>query len=325
MCSIRKILIIIAVLCFFDASSGQPIDDNSVAKIGNITISKEEFIERYEFTPFQRKENKSLTNSIKLEFLYTLIAEKLWALESKQIGFDTSEAIRFAGKAFEKMFVRDELFAREIKNKVSVSESELIDGLIKNASKLKVNFLFSEDESEIHDLYKLLKDGIPFDSILAESPEIEEQEIPIEVAYGQMEAEIEDSLFKLKVGNYTAPILTQDGWYIFKLVDKRESVLLTQKDIDDANKTVKKTIEARKTNQLYKEFYRNFFKGKKVDINLQLLASLSAKISQRFLDRKNILNLKDSSLISLDVNDVLQIESEFGTDSLAMNLIYFDK
>lgn len=316
--------LIVLLLGLSNSNLAQTVKDNSVAKIGNITISNEEFIERFEFTPIPRKENKSITNSIKLEFLYTLIAEKLWALESELRGFDTTEAIKFSEKAFEKMFVRDALFTREIKDKVSVSENELIEGLIKNSTKLKVNFLFSENEEEIIDLYRLLNNGIPFDSILAESPEFEEQKTPIEVIYGQMEAVIEDSLYSLKIGRHTAPILTQDGWYIFRLVDKVESALVTQQDIDDANKTVKKLIEARKTNQIYKEFYRRFFSGKKVDINLQLLASLSEKISMRFLAKKNILNLKDSSLIALDVSEMLQIESEFGADTLANTFVYFD-
>lgn len=315
---------IVLMMGLCNLTFAQTFMDNSVAKIGNITISSEEFIERFEFTPIPRKENKRITNSIKLEFLYTLIAEKLWALESESQGFNTTDAIKFSEKAFEKLFVRDALYKREIEDKVFVSENELIEGLIKNSTKLKVNFLFSEDEEEIIDLHRLLSNGITFDSILAESPEFEEQKTPIEVVYGQMEAVIEDSLYNLKVGKYTLPILTQDGWYIFRLVDKVESALLSQQDIDDANKTVKKTIEARKTNRIHREFYRKFFSGKKIDINLQLLASLSEKISKRFLEKKNILNLKDSSLIALDVNEVLKIESEFGADTLANTFIYFD-
>lgn len=320
---IKSVFLLIAAFFFFRSSFAQSLNQNSVAKIGNIAISKEEYIERYELTPFPGKENKNNTNAIKLQFLYTLVAEKLWALESEQRGFDTSEAIKFSQQAYEKMFVLDGLFSKKIKSKVEVSEAELIDGLIKNSSKLKVNFLFSTDEDEIRSLYKLLNSGIPFDSILGESPELEEQKVPIEVVYGQMERAIEDSLYNLKVGSYTSPILTADGWYIFKLADKSENLLSAQQDVNDAHKTVKEIIEARKTNILYKDYYGKFFGGIKVDINLQLLNSLSQKIADRFSNRKQKLLLNDSSLISLEAQDVLEIEKMFGPAPLAETLIYF--
>lgn len=321
---INKLFFLLALIFAISGLNlAQPNIDNSVAKIGNINISREEFIERYEFAPFPGKETKIETDAIKLNFLYTLIAEKLWALESRQRGFDTSEAILFSEKAFEKMFVLDALFAREIKSKVNISDDKLIEGIIRNASKLKIKFLFSTDREEIYSLHNLLNIGIPFDSILAESSELEEQLTPIEVTYGQMAIEIEDSLYNLKIGDYTSSILTADGWYIFKLVDKSEIVLNTQKDIEEANNTVKKIIEARLTNKIYKEYYRNFFGGIKVDINLQLLHALSQKISDKLISKKNRNNLPDSSLISIDVQDVLEVEREFGSKVLSEPLIYF--
>ncbi len=63
-----------------------------------------------------------------------------------------------------------------------------------------------------------------------------------------------------RFGEYTQPILTPDGWYIFYLVNKSEQVLLNDKDREDAIKNVRKIIEARKLIDKQKDFYTEFFK-----------------------------------------------------------------
>ena len=72
---------------------------------------------------------------------------------------DTTEVIKFSTKAFEKIFVRDALFNKQIKDKIIITEHELFDGLKRNSSKLYVQYLFSDNEEEIVFLYKLLEDG----------------------------------------------------------------------------------------------------------------------------------------------------------------------
>lgn len=296
-----------------------------VAKVGNNVITGEEFSERYEFTPQFRKQIKQMRNSLKLEFLYSLVAEKLWADESAIEGFDTTEAIKFAGEQIEKMYVRDELFSREIKDKVQISALELIRGTARSNIKLKVNFLFSEDKEEIFNLYKLLNEGVPFDTILFESPEMDEQKTAMDIVFGQMEENTEDSLYSLKINGYTSPILTPDGWYIFRLVNRFESLMGNQKDIADAGNNVKKTLEARKINVLVNEYYRKFFNGLKVDADVSLFKSLYNKLVGVFEYKLKNYQLKNKQLLSFEPADVLQIEKEFGTDSLKKIFIKFDK
>ncbi len=102
--------------------------DNSVARVGDISISSNEFLERFEMTPGINRQVKSNIESQKIEFLFSLIAEKLWALESLSRNQDTTEVMRFATKAFEKMFIRDAMFQRDIKEQIKISDQELSDG-----------------------------------------------------------------------------------------------------------------------------------------------------------------------------------------------------
>jgi parvulin-like peptidyl-prolyl isomerase len=322
----KQIFIVIFFLLFITVELySQSFIDKSVARVGNLTISDQEFLERYEMTPGFNRHRKSTIESQKIEFLFSLIAEKLWALESINRGMDTTDVIKFTTESFTKMFVRDALFKKEIQEKSIASDQEVLEGLNKSTSKLYVNFLFSNDLEEINFLFKLLNEGIPFDSILAESVEKDEQLSPIEVVVGQMDESLEETLFNLKIGEFTQPILTSDGWYIFKLVNRSEQLMDGNVSKEDAAKTVRKTLEARKLIANQKEFYADFFRDKQVDINPELFEMLAKNISTLFEYKKKNFQLKENELMNLETPDILKMEEVFGDKLLSSNFILFDK
>lgn len=322
----KQIFIVIFFLLLFTVEQySQSFIDKNVARIGNLTIDDQEFLERYEMTPGFNRHRKSTIESQKIEFLFSLVAEKLWALESINRGMDTSDVIKFTTESFTKMFVRDALFKKEIREKSIASELEVLDGLNKSSTKLYLNFLFSNDLEEIKFLHKLLKDGIPFDSILTESIEKDEQLEPIEIVFGQMDESLEETLFNLKIGEYTQPILTSDGWYIFKLVNRSEQIMEGNISKEDAAKNVKKTLEARKLIDNQKEFYAEFFRNKNVDVNPELFETLAKNISTLFEYKKKNYQIKDDELINLEAPDILKMEEVFGPRLLNTNFILLEE
>lgn len=322
---INFILIAILLIIVHLESLAQSFNQPYVARVGSKIISDSEFLERYEFTPGFKRHLKQMDDSNKLEFLFTLIAEKLFALEAKNLMLDTTEVIKFSKRTFERMFVRDKLFQEEIRNKISVSDKELLEATIKNNSKLYVNFLFSKDKNEIEQLYNYLTEGVSFDTILAESPEYEEQKEPIEVLFGQMEETIEDSLYKLKIGQFTKPILTPDGWYIFKLVNKSQNFFLTEEDKENAKKTISRIIENRKLIKRQKEFYAEYFKNKKVEVDPKLFELLAQKISSIFEFKRNNFTYQENQPTYFDAYDVLEIENQVGEEKLSAQFVKLDK
>lgn len=322
----KQIFIVIVLLFLFTVEEySQSFLDKNVASVGNLTITDQEFLERYEMTPGFNRHRKSTIESQKIEFLFSLIAEKLWALEAINRGLDSSEVIKFSSEAFTKMFVRDALFKKEIQEKSQASDQEILDGYYKSMSKLYVNFLYSDDLEEINFLHKLLNDGVLFDSILAESDEKAEQLTPIEIVFGQMDESVEDILFNLKVNEYTKPILTPEGWYIFKLVNRSEQLMEGNASKEDVMKTVKKTLEARKLIDNQKEFYTEFFRDKKVDVNPELFETLARNISTLFEYKKKNYQIKENELINLETPDILKMEEVFGDEMLGSNFILLDK
>lgn len=299
-------------------------DDKIIGRIGNTVITADEFHERYELTPKFRKQIKNYSPILKLDFFYTLAAEKLWALEAIERNFDKTEAMILSTEMFEKMFTRDLLYRMEIKDKIQLSDQEILQGYFKSSVKFYINFLFSEDEEEIFNLYELLNTGFPFDTILAASIEFEEQPAPIEVVFGQMEETIEDSLFNMKIGQHTAPILMPEGWYIFILKNKVTQLLSPPEEENEIYKRVKKTIQSRKEAKLYREFYKNFFANRKVDVDASLFKSLTFHLSNILSDKKEKFKLREDERVMLESNDVLHLEKLLN-DSLYLPFIKFEE
>jgi hypothetical protein len=319
----RFLTVAIVIILFYSSSIfPQKIDDEQVAIVGTREINVKEFIERFEFSPRLHKNDKSGVESAKLEFIYSLIAEKLWAEEASLLRMDKLEVIKFSKNEFEKLFVRDVLFKKEILEKVKILPEELTEGYFRNQNSLKINFIFSENEKEIRNIYHMLNQGIEFDSVLATREEFAEQQNRVEVVFGQMDESIEDSLYKLDIGEFTNPILTPDGWYIFKLANKITS--LFNQGESDSKKATEKIIRARKSRDLYFEYYKEFFSNKKVDVNKELFKKLAMKISERFQWQKITHGTTEDKLFHLLAKDVVAIENEIGTDSLNMVFIEFE-
>lgn len=312
-------LLFIAVTCNYGQKKDKPI-----AKIGKTQITQDEFSVRFELTPQIGRHVKNKLEILKEEFLHTLISEKLFALAGEEMKLDTTEAIRYAYKSIEKMHVRDALYKIEILDKVKPTKDELLRAYFKNTVVNYLNFLYSKDKEEIYNLSKLLKQGVPFDSILAESPERFQQETPIETKFGGMIESLEDSIYALKPGEFTSPIETPLGWYIFRLTDRKQEIFNTPTEDDPAFRQAKEIVERRKTDIVYEEFYKNFFGKLKVTSEGPLFWSFTDKLYNTFKYIEDTSSVKPEKYM-LSVNDYEKIERQIGKDSLSMVLVKFEK
>ena len=296
-----------------------------VAKVGSEEITEDVFLERYELSPQANAGMIGAEESLKQEVLYSIIAEKLWALEAAREGLSNSELIKSTYKTIEKMYVRDALYRKEILNKVELTNEYLTDAFKRNSKILKLNYLFSTSEEEINNLYSLLDEGASFDSLLSARPENALQKEPYIVQYGQMDKNVEDSLYNLKVGNFTEPIKAPNGWYIFKLISTEEKVIENEKQAEAEQKNVLKIARQTIIDSLYKEYYSKFFEDVEVKTNGKLLLDFSDKVL-KILEKKSEKEADSSGQkIYLGSEDLYKIETDLGPDKLNEQFVVLDQ
>ena len=221
-----------------------------LAKIGSDKITVEEFQNRFDFMPHLNYSSSNI-DSVKKEFLYSLVAEKLWALEADELQIDTIESVKLSLKSLEKLFVKDELYKREVESKINITGEEISIGLSRVTRILEMNIIASPDSQNIWNLYDELLASDNFDSITAAS------KLPnkvSEIKLGSLQDErIEDIVYSLKINEFTKPILSNRNWFIFKLIGDRrdETIDLTK---EHAKNIVIKTLSDRKSQKIGREY-----------------------------------------------------------------------
>ncbi len=317
-------LILIFFLISASSSFAQTEESNILAKMGSKVITVEEFKSRYELSPQIGRNIQSREEYYKLELLYSMIAEKLWALEAENVKLDTTDIMNYTFKALEKMYWRDALYRKEIIDRVNHDPNEFILANQRAAYNLLVKFLYAERQSEIDSLYQILQNGFPFDLLLAARPEAALQDTLYVVSFGKMDEYAEDALYSLKQNEFTSPIKSPEGWYIFKLDTVVQRIITDEGQARTLEKDIRRTVDSRATDKVYNNFYRKFFKGKNVNVDGELFWSLSEKVAKLLEKNRIESNIEQGGNIHLLDKDFFAISKEFGPDSLEMPFIKFD-
>jgi parvulin-like peptidyl-prolyl isomerase len=317
-----NILFFLSILIFSaQITLGQYNGEAIIAKIGSDVITESEFIERFELTPQMNVGMIGGEESVKREVLYSILAERLWALEAESMGLNKSNLVKSTYRTFEKMYVRDALYRQEILEKVKLSNEDLVEAFRRNSLLLHLNYIFSEDETEINNIFKQLGDGVEFYSIFLKRPESSLQETPYVVSYGQMDKFVEDKLYSLKLGEITEPIKAPNGWYIFRLLSFEEKIFENAEQAEAEQMHVFKIAEKTMTDSLYKDFYVRFFKDVIAETNKELFLKLSNLVVDALNHRSEIEKITSGEKIYLTPEDLYKMEIDLGLELLNSEFI----
>ena len=319
-----KLLFLLSLLLVFSFNSlaqQETKDNRNVAAVGSYKITAEEFKDRYEFSPHPRSVQSLDTTLVKKEFLYTLIAEKLLAQKAKSLKLDTASDVKEQLNYLQKLFVKDALYKKEVKNKIEVTPALMSEAIQRSTEVLLVKYLYSYKKNEIIKLYAELKNGALLDSLLQNRPEAGEQKTLGRVVYGDLDSYVEDSLYNLNVNQFTSPIYTGGRWYIFKLYDKfKQPYFNTPKNTIKLKKIIK-NLQAEK---LENDYLFNFLHKLHIDVDRHLFRRIVDETEKYLITKKNNLNKNASSeFFNLFSDDIDKIESSLTNSELKSSFVKF--
>lgn len=260
----RALVCLLLLVSFFSVISAQP-DGKILATVGGLTITERDFKTRFELSPFLSHKNGWNTDSLKADFFYSLIAEKLWYLEAMNQGADRTEEFLFYFKPLEDLFLRDALFKMEVESKIKLSAADVNNALSKATKTIKSKILSSPNRDLIHKIHLSLSSGKKLDSLMKLSEFSSIQVIPMELKLGVLQdEEIEDSVFALAPGKSTQPINSENGWIIFYI----DNVLFQAVDIADSKVVdkIKQTVKDRRALYKMKEYLSGLLADYRINI-----------------------------------------------------------
>lgn len=315
-----RLFIILAIL---QTSLLAQTNNDIIAKIGNISISKKEFLERYEFTPQVGREQKGTNENLKMEVLYTMIAEKLWAAQAEKTGMDTIAIIKNSIAEYEKIFVRDGLFNKEIKDKAKIDADLYLGEYLNSPSYVKITYISSDSEKRIKDIAALLNSGYSFDSLANDVNSKDSVSQTAQFEVGQLPEKTEKEMFNLAEGK-TGPYCMLDSLWIVYEIEKRGPLYSTFITPSDENFLKLKKIALEKAiNKYYWKFRADFFKGKKVDTDGKIFKALARNIFEIFKSKNDVVDTANNK-IYLSYQEIQQLKKMLTPDTLKMNYVRFE-
>ena len=312
----KNILLVVATFIFSTILTAQ---NSFVAKVGNDKITSDEFIKRFELTPKVTADFSE--DSSKINFLYSMIAEKLWALEGYNLGLQNSEYVKISMNNMLEKLLLDQLYKKEIENNVKVSSSEINKDLKKIHTKLIMNFISSSSKKEVYEIYSKLQNGANFDSLLSTRNEAAKQKVGIPVLYGDMSPELEEIVYKLEVGENTKPIFVSGVWVIYHL--EKKEFIKTHPNFPDKTdeKIAEEVIFGRKAKVKYQKFFRKNIKGHEVKTDKKLFNKLNNLLYSKLSENlKNAYNPNDKKYY-LNYYQILSVKKDFSQQELKRRFI----
>lgn len=309
-----KFLAAVSLLLITIAAQNNP-DKKYVAKVGDEVITQNQFKTRYEFTP----QIGSHIGESKNSFLYTLIAEKLWAQQARAAGLHNEPVIAATLNAIKKMFIRDQLYKNEISSKVSIDESEIAQAVERELSTLTLAYLRADSQQEINNLYYLLSSGYSFDSLLVSRPEVNDKQNNSSLSYSEINPVIADSVYKLNVGEFTKPVETDAGWFIFFLKERNTSLFPNSEGKAAAVKKAEDRLREIKEAELYEKFMKSMFIKREVKVDAKLFQFIVDKFSAILKSKEAVYDT-----LFIDSNDAYFLVKSISQDTLSLPFIMLD-
>lgn len=176
----------------------------------------------------------------------------------------TFDALR---NRYKEQIMMHKLVNYEVRERVVVAPSEISEYFAKHAEEFRapesvrlknIVIRFEEGNTEslvkqkTDDVSRLLKEGRDFPDIARQYSQGGNAQEGGDLGFigkGQMRKEFDDVVFKLKPGEISAPIKTQEGYYIFKVEEKREGYA---RPLSEVREDIENLIFQEKAKERYK-------------------------------------------------------------------------
>jgi hypothetical protein len=249
----------------FDHSFAQqkpPIDDNEIlARIGPRIITVRDLVERIELMPWPGKENPATRDSAKVKALFSLVAEKLMAMQAVEQGFVFNSGNSPALRALERVLARDQLYRAEVLSKIEVTQSEIRTGLQRYAHQLRLHSFLMNSEEDALQLARTLSarrdstaPALPTAGVISDDT--------LMISFSDLHPILEDSAYALNVNEASAAFTPELGWTVFHLLSKSINPAYAQATFEQRQYAVRQKIKKRKERDIGQAYLRAFFSDK---------------------------------------------------------------
>ena len=283
---IYRVVLILSISSFlYGLSRSQDravIPQDTLARVGLSAITAHDLLERLELGPFPGKDKPSRFDSVKVKALLSLIAEKVLANEAIRTSISENGVSKLMHHELENLFIRDELFKREVETNATPTPAEVTTGMYRLRWKLKVIAFLVRSEVEGKALVRRLRENKTKNILQGLRRDLFTEVDTIVIRFGGPDSAYENAAYSLRQTRVTQPFYSQNlGWSVLYLLEKAVNPESAKMTLDERSRNVEKTLKERHEQELGERY---------------TLAVLSAKSA---VADSNILNILANSIIEL--------------------------
>lgn len=276
-----KILLtgVLGLLCVPSCNKNEVATETILARVGDKTISLNEFLRRAEYTIRPRYCSNN-TNVDKKIILNSLIAEKLFSLEAeRKYGLMNKQNIKTYLQGRKEQAMRQILYKKEVTDNVKL-DNKLIQTTGKYASReYDVSYISLSDTIVVKQLEEEFFDlKYDWERNLTENYNL--KEIPSKkVIWSNAENfKMLDLLFtqEHRKGTIIGPVKFSDNHFMFlKINGWKETKIITEAQQNQYLKNIKDVYTQRESRIIFENYIKKIMKGKKIEFNEKVFLALA--------------------------------------------------
>jgi peptidyl-prolyl cis-trans isomerase C len=248
-------------------------EEQILARVGNDVITMAdltEMLNKYQASP----KDQSLSAEAKKVMLDNLVKTCLIVQEAERLKLDEQPSIKRKLRLSKIELLMKEYVSILVEPQVKVTDKEVEDYLKQTPNlipkeTLSLKEIVVKGEKEAKEIYQELKNGASFIKLAADksiAPSKRYGGAIGPISRGRLPKALEDVAFKLKVGEFSEPVKTDQGYTLLLLDERKER---TPKEIDQLKEKVKEKVEpylkSRKIEEIMNKKVQELSKNTKIE------------------------------------------------------------
>lgn len=263
--SCTAILIFSFIISVFQCGKKQNTEQAVVARVGNSVITVSDFRRNYEFG----LPNLKTGPDRKLSYLNYMIKERILALEGEKLGLDKSPRVKRLEKDLLDELLVEELFKKEVNEKIKISQQEIRDAITKSKVSWKLRYWVEPSRDYAERISKAMRErgySAVVSDILKRNPEVQLKPENLETDYLtwlDVPPELLNAIKDLPRGEISDPIEMNGVYFVFQITDIRQKGI-TEDELLTKAPRFKKILYYRKLFAKAKKYVSDYMTPKNV-------------------------------------------------------------
>ncbi len=248
----------------------RPLPESTIAEVNGEAITVAEFTKEFLLRPKFHPTSKG-SQAVQEQYAQ-MLAEQLLAQEAQRRKLHRDRRLQQRLQWVRDQAMREQLYRTQVKEKVVVTDAELRQAFVRRHTILHVRQVVAPTEEEAWRLHARLQAGEKFEEVAHMLPG--ETGAALAVRWGELDPNLEEAAYSLKVGELSTPVKTGLGYHIITVEDVSRQALLTEEDFQAERRSLERIFRARKEDQAARAYAAGLLRGVEARVSGELFALL---------------------------------------------------